>query len=312
MKTMSRFVIVALCLIGHGCADRPNEASSARKSSKANSPQPTRPSDLTDVERVKIYPTRGVVLELVPDERRALIHHEEIPGFMPEMKMFLALSANEDLERLQIGHQYRFDLVVVRDEGTTAREFEATGQIMDLTRADEEPELQGLAEPFLELGDESPEFTCVDSRGGTWTPQKLRSKTWAVTFIFTRCPLPDFCPLMTSRFREAGRILSQRDARDWAMLVISIDPEYDSLDVLEAYRKTWGITSDPIHFCRAEPDQLGKIGNPLGLSFTTNASPIEHNLRTAVFGPDGRLLEVFSGNGWTAAELADSMMDQQP
>ncbi|MAC49306.1 MAG: hypothetical protein CMO45_03510, partial [Verrucomicrobiales bacterium] len=88
----------------------------------------------------------------------------------------------------------------------------------------------------------------------------------------------------------------------------TIDPEFDTREVLNQYKKVRGFEYDNWFFCRASLDEVRKIGDPLGLSFNTQEFPIEHNLRTAVFDSEGKLVEVFSGNKWTAKELKESIM----
>ena len=114
---------------------------------------------------------------------------------------------------------------------------------------------------------------------------------------------------MTVRFKEAMQILQRQQIKGWKLISLSIDPNYDRIDVLKSYRQTWGITPKDWHFCRGELDEIRKVGNPLGLRFETSKFPYEHNLRTALFDRQGRLVEVFSGNKWTARELATSIIN---
>lgn len=256
-----------------------------------------------------VYPAIGVVQELVPDDRGVFIDHEEIPGFMVAMTMYLKVAEQEDYQSLKVGHQYTFELLVDGGGETRVQNLVPTGKVVVAGDNDTSPSESWFKTPDFELGDSAPDFLCISSKGEEISPAVLKGKAWAITFIFTRCPLPDYCPRMTLRFKEAVDLLEERGVDGWKMISLTIDPKHDQLDVLQSYRDAWGISSDDWHFCRAEPEQVREIGDPLGLAFQSSEFPIEHNLRTAVFDSEGRLVEVFSGNGWTSLELADSIIN---
>ncbi|MDA9858899.1 SCO family protein [Rubripirellula sp.] len=256
----------------------------------------------------KSYSAKGVIVELVPDKCGAFIHHEEIPGFMEEMTMFLKVANQEEYQTLNAGQQYTFTLIVDREHGTRTQNFAPTGNAADLPQTSTSPSERWLTAPTFELGDKVPDFEFIASSGEPITAEGLKGQTWAITFVFTRCPLPDYCPRMTLRFKEAMDLLEERKATDWKLISLTIDPDYDQLDILKNYRSIWEIDSKNWFFCRTDTKSLKRIGDPLGLSFQTDKFPIEHNLRTAVFDAEGRLAEVFSGNNWTALELANSIL----
>ncbi|MGB0598432.1 MAG: SCO family protein [Rubripirellula sp.] len=256
----------------------------------------------------KSYSARGVIVELIPEKCGAFIHHEEIPGFMDEMTMFLKIADQEEFQALNVGQQYTFTLTIDREHGTRTHNFATTGNATDLPRPSTSPSERWLTASTFELGDQIPDFEFITSSGEPITAEDLKGQTWAITFVFTRCPLPDYCPRMTLRFKEAMDLLEERKATDWKLISLTIDPDYDQLEVLKNYRSTWEINSKNWYFCRTDTKSIRQIGDPLGLNFQTEKFPIEHNLRTAVFDAEGRLAEVFSGNNWTALELAESIL----
>ena len=255
----------------------------------------------------KTYSARGVIIELAADKCGAFIHHEEIPGFMDEMTMFLKVNDRNEYEKLKVGQQYTFNLIINHDHETYTKDFVATGHTPTLDRSPTLPSERWLAAPTFEIGDRVPEFTLSTASGNTITAKGLKGQVWAITFIFTRCPLPDYCPRMTLRFKEAMEILEENDSINWKLISLTIDPEFDQMNVLQNYKTTWDIESEKWLFCRTDTETLKQLGDPLGLSFQANEFPFEHNLRTAVFDAEGRLFEVFSGNNWTASELAESI-----
>ena len=254
------------------------------------------------------YSTRGYVLELISDDQSTFIHHEQIPDFMEEMTMYLKVEDQEEYSKLKVGHQYTFDMIVNRDDGTYIENIIPTGAIKADSFSKEKPSEKWFKKPTFELGDKLPEFSLKTSDGEILNASKLSGAPWAITFIFTRCPLPDFCPMMSLRFNETVNLLQESEINNWNLVSLTIDPVFDTEKILNGYKKARGYEYDNWFFCRAEIDEVKKIGDPLGLSFDTEGFPIEHNLRTAVFDADGKLVEVFSGNKWTAQELAESII----
>tara|TARA_Y100000589_G_scaffold17607_1_gene14489 strand:- start:1985 stop:2347 length:363 start_codon:yes stop_codon:yes gene_type:complete len=114
--------------------------------------------------------------------------------------------------------------------------------------------------------------------------------------------------MMSLRFYEAVNLLKEAEVKNWNLVSLTIDPEFDTNEVLNEYKKVRGFEYENWFFCRASLDEVRKVGDPLGLSFNTKEFPIEHNLRTAVFDSEGKLAEVFSGNKWTAKELTESII----
>ena len=254
------------------------------------------------------YSTRGFVLELIPDDKSVFIHHEVIPGFMEEMTMYLKVEDEAEYSALKTGHQYKFDMIVNKEDGTYIKNIIPTGEVKAGPLSGTKPSEKWFKKPTFELGDKLPEFSLKTSDGKTLDASNLSSGPWAITFIFTRCPLPDYCPMMSMKFYQTVNLLQGAEINNWKLVSLTIDPEFDTEKVLNDYRKSRGYEYDNWLFCRAETEEVRKIGDPLGLSFDTDGFPIEHNLRTAVFDGNGKLVEVFSGNKWTAHQLAESII----
>ena len=145
----------------------------------------------------------------------------------------------------------------------------------------------------------------------TGAPRKLsdwRGKALAVTFVYTRCPLPDFCPLMDRHFAELQRaIAGDARLRDRAHLVsVSFDPAHDTPAVIQAHAKMRGADPRTWSYLTGSPDAIEHLTSRFGVSTiagTDAAQTLTHNLRTAVIDPKGRLVKVLSGNDWTVDQL---------
>jgi protein SCO1/2 len=134
----------------------------------------------------------------------------------------------------------------------------------------------------------------------------------ALTFVFTRCPLPDFCPLMMRNF-QAAHVVLVKDAALAArthLLTISFDTKHDTPDVLRAFGKPFQETATPFtHWTLATGTDgaIRALGGALELDYVEENRSFTHNLRTAVLDPEGKLRRLFRGNEWTPEELVAEM-----
>src|SRR5206468_12606069 len=86
-------------------------------------------------------------------------------------------------------------------------------------------------------GDEVPNYGLVNQDAKPIKIQDYRGKALLLTFIYTRCPVPEYCTLMSNNFAEIDKEL-QKDAALYErthLVSISFDPEYDRPQVLRSY-----------------------------------------------------------------------------
>ena len=170
---------------------------------------------------------------------------------------------------------------------------------------------------MLEVGESVPDFAMTTQEGETLNLSDLRGKVVALTFIYTRCPLPDFCPLMDRKFEElADRIgaIAGR-AEHVRLLSVSFDPEHDTPEVLRKHAENLGARPPLWRFAVASHGELGKVAAPLGLTYGPAAGEIIHNLSTAVIDPQGRLVRIdvgASSRGWKSADLLKVIYSRIP
>ncbi|MFT3828482.1 MAG: SCO family protein [Opitutaceae bacterium] len=231
-----------------------------------------------------------------------VIQHEEIPGFMPAMTM--PFRAREpDTQGLRRGDRVRFRFVV-GEASSRATHFEFLGHATPEPAATPAAETPPPAQR-LKPGDPVPEFALIDQDGSTVTSSALRGRLTVLTFIFTRCPIPEFCPLLARRFAELQNAAAQDPVltgvlRLWS---ITIDPAHDTPEVLRAYGAAQG--ADPVrwHFLTGDPAELARMRQ----AFAVHAEPanggIDHSLATALIDGDGRVKAIWRGNRWTTDEV---------
>lgn len=263
-------------------------------------------------KKIRSFTLKGTVRQVDRESGEVSIAHEEIPGFMPAMTMPFNLKGQEVLEDLQKGDQVEGALVVGPEHSRLERveiTEEARPPAFSLTMEDGQIALREK-KPVLEPGEEVPDFSMTTQAGQTLRLSDLRGKTVVLTFVYTRCPLPEYCPLMDKKFAEISRRLALRGDRAGPvrLLSVSFDPEHDSPEVLARHAKLVGAKPPLWRFCVASHEELRKVAEPLGLMYAPMTNEIAHSLSTSVIGPDGRLVRLERGNTWSVSDLLPSVL----
>lgn len=266
-------------------------------------------------EAVTNYPARGIVQAVRADGRTVVIKHEEIPDYMMAMTMpFTARDTNE-LKGLKPGEQIEFRLCVTEkdswiDQLKIVAAAPPTNAPAPATNAASPIRILPNV-PELKPGDPLPDYTFTNQVGQAVHLADYRGNALAFTFIFTRCPLPNFCPRMSDNFATAQRRLKQTPAApvNWRLLSVSFDPEYDTAERLVQYGQRF--RQDPTRWTLVNGsfDQIERLSGHFGLYFTRDVGIADqnHNLRTVVVDTTGHVQEVFIGNEWTVDELVTSI-----
>ena len=243
----------------------------------------------------------GQIQAVSPERSEVTIKHEDIKGFMPAMTMpFKA-------EKSVIEGRRAGDLVtgtlVVGEVDVHISKLTVTGH-RELAPGTVVPT---AADAIIQPGDAVKDATLVDQDGKARRLSEWRGHRLALTFVYTRCPLPQFCPLMNQHFRAVQNTLAKTPAlADVRLLSMSLDPAYDTPKVLKPFAT--GAGADPARwtFLTAEPAEAARFMEQFGIIAERDPKDevqITHNLRTAVIGADGRLKSVHTGNRWTPDEL---------
>ncbi len=255
----------------------------------------------TDGPSARTFQVTGTVTAPMA-ERRVMVAHGDIPGYMPAMTMPFAVAADET-PSLATGDRVRFTLRVTAD-GSQAEGFEVTGHDAALAAALRAETRR--AQKRLRKGDEIPAFSLTTSEGLPLTSADLRGHVTAITFVFTRCPVPEFCPLMVKRFQEVQRELeSSGSPQTVRLLSVTLDPAFDTPQVLRDYAISKRANPARWQFATGDQDEIARLTSAFSIHVEQNGVLIDHTLATAVIGRDGRIVEIWRGNGWSTAELLD-------
>ena len=258
--------------------------------------------------RARQYPLRGQVLALVPDRHELTVKHQDIPGFMPAMTMAYRVKDATLLDGLSRGDLISATLNV-REAEAWLSAIQRTGHA-EVADTGPVPRVMDVLEP----GEPVPDTVLRDENGQPRRLTDWRGRAVAVTFVYTRCPMPDFCPLVERQFAEAQRrIASDRTLADAVRLVaVSVDPGHDTPDVLRAHARARGADPRLWTYLTGTPESIDDVASRFGVSVMRegdDAAPLTHNLRTAVIDPRGRVVKIYSGSDWTATMLVEDLRE---
>jgi len=255
----------------------------------------------------KRYDLKGKVVAVEKDKRLVTIAHDDIKGYMPGMVMPFTVKDDEPLEILVAGDQVQATLVV---DGATS-----WIENVFVTKESTDPANPNISGPVeAKTGDEVPNFTLLNQDGKAVRLHDYRGKALLLTFIYTRCPDPNQCTLMSSNFALIDQELQKQPDlyQKTHLLSISFDPDYDTPQVLRSYGASHtGRYSDERfehwEFASGNKDQVKGIAQFFGMRYfhdtTSGQENVVHSLRTAVIGPDGKVFKAYRGNEWKPEDV---------
>jgi protein SCO1/2 len=256
----------------------------------------------------RTYQLKGQVLAVRADTNEILVKHEDIQGFMPAMTMPYVVKEPALLKDRVAGDLITATLNVAPDLAWLSAIAKTGSAPLPEDAATSIPAAAGVH--LLKPGDEVPETTLVDQDEQPLALTAWRGSAVVVTFIYTRCPLPQFCPLMDRRFAEI-QALAKADAAlqgKVRLLSISFDPATDRAAVLRAHAAKAGADQAMWRFATAEEATVDRLAATFGVNVIREKDgTITHNLRTAVIDPSGRIVSIHDSNAWSAASIVDEL-----
>jgi protein SCO1/2 len=246
------------------------------------------------------YSVTGVVLALEEGDT-VLVAHQEIAEFMPAMTMPFALANPRDRERLVPGDVVQFTFLVGAGP-SQATNVTVTGRNPAILAA--YGALVARNPARLRVGDPVPAFSLVDQEGAPLSAGDLVGRPTVVTFIFTRCPVPEYCPAIAGRFREVQRALA-KDASlaDVRLLSVTLDPQHDTPPVLRDYGRAMGADFVRWRFATGTPEQVTALTRAFAVFTQASGGSIDHTLATALIDPRGRVVEIWRGHQWQTQDV---------
>lgn len=271
------------------------------------------------------YELKGKVVGVDRAKGEVSVEHEEVKGYMPAMTMPFPLRDPDALKVVEVGDHIQATLVVTDDtywleSPAISKVSKATAAgAMGLAPTDPEaakgrPEAEDITAPAgpsePQPGAALPDVKLVNQDGRALTTRQLKGRAVVVTFIYTRCPLPDYCPLMSAHFAQLNAAIEgdaelKKSAR---LLSVTLDPEYDKPEVLRGYGATYaGGKFDNWDFATGDAAEVRRLAEFFGLMYKAEGDQVIHSLRTGLVTPDGKLFKLYRGNEWKPDEVLNDL-----
>lgn len=257
------------------------------------------------------YSALGLLVQVDRPHHSIDVSCQAIPGYMNAMEMRFPVRKRDALDGLQPGMMIEFTLAVKKHSA-----YVENIRIHPYQSTDQEPmgvrQLQLVenlvapkAEAALDVGQPVPDFTLIDQTRQDVTFSKLAGKVVAITFIYTSCPLPNYCFRLSNNFALLRKRFADRMDRDLVLLSITFDPEHDQPEVLASYARTWKSDAKGWYFLTGPAPEVQKVCRMFGMNFWPAEGLMTHSLHTVIVGRDGKIVANLEGNEFTAPQLGD-------
>lgn len=255
----------------------------------------------------KRHPFTGRVVSIDALGKSAAIENDNLPGVMDPMTMVYTIKPQETLKQLSPGDSISADFIIEPDDDNGRND--SWLENVKVTAHGKPTSAPAASLHMPAPGEDVPDFSFTNQNGKRISLQQYRGETVLITFIYTRCPFPDFCPRMSSNFAEIYKQVGTSPVLAHAhLLSISFDPEHDTPKVLRDYGFRVAHTHEAALFSRWEfavpaAADLPRITDFFALTVKPEGGMITHNLSTAVIGPDGKIVKWYHGSDWQVSDL---------
>jgi protein SCO1/2 len=258
-------------------------------------------------DRVHTYAARGTIQKVETPQQTLVIAHQAIPSYMDAMTMPFKVRQPQELKGLQAGDQITFRLSVTETESWIDNIVKfGTGAIVQA--ASTLPVTPGVTAPSTHhpLLD----YAFTNELGQAVSLHSFAGQALAITFFFTRCPLPEFCPRLSKNFAEASRRLNSMTNAppNWHFLSVTFDPEFDNPTVLKAYGEKYNYDSNHWSFITGPKDKIAELARMSNVQFEPDGGFFNHNFRTMIIDASGHLQMVFPTGGDLSEAIVSEML----
>jgi len=246
------------------------------------------------------HQARGLVLNVDRARSAVTVSHDAIPGFMDAMVMPFTVANGQELADVRPGDRIAFRITVRKGETAVDRV-----RLISAAPADAGMTLSPPAPTLTGIGREVPAFSLTNQRGEVVTLDSLRGSVVAITFIYSRCPLPDYCPRMMTNFDAVRKRFADRLGKDLTLLTVTFDPKYDTPPTLKLYAEQFKANVPGWHFLTGSPEDIARVCSLFGVEYFPDEGLITHTLQTAVIDREGRLAATVEGKDYSGKQLGD-------
>jgi len=247
-----------------------------------------------------VFAGRGVVESLDAESQTIVIRHEAISNYMAAMTMPFRVKDTNELAAMQQGEGITF-LLHVTDTESWVDQMRDDG-----VRQTPPVETEKPAPPASSII----ECELTNEMGHAVQLRDFRGQALAVTFFYTHCPLPDFCPRLSKNFQEASEKLEVMTNApvNWHFFSVSFDPQSDTPETLKAYGERYSYDPARWSFLTGAPGQIGALAHAVGVKYKENSGTIDHNFRTVIIDAAGRIQMIFPTGGNLSDQIVDQML----
>lgn len=257
---------------------------------------------------LRTFAVTGTVHEVRLEAKEVVIAHQVIPGYMQAMTMPFEVKDTNEIADVRPADVLTFRLLVNETEGwiDSVRKVGRDPSVSPGVRKG--PRVVRLVDP-LRVGDTIPDYPLTNQLGELFHLSDYRGQVLGLSFFFTRCPYPNFCPRTSANMAATAEALSATNSgiTNWHLMQVSFDPDNDTPAVLKAYGERYGC--DPARWTLATGDmvEIDAITEQFGMEIGREGEFFNHNVRTAVLDPAGKVSLIITGNTWKVEELVDAM-----
>lgn len=252
------------------------------------------------------YPLTGQVMAVNTDRGELTVKHDDIDGLMPAMTMTFPVASADALHERVPGELIAATLEVTSGQGTLVNVVH-TGSAPLPTNSNE----VALASGVLDVGDSVPDAALIDQSDRRRSLSEWTGTPTLYGFVYTTCPLPNFCPLIDSNFATIQREIAVDPALagQVRLISISIDPAHDTPEVLAAHADRIGADPAAWTLLTGDVATVDRVAGRFGVGIVRPDTPgeIKHNLRTTLVGRDGRVAAIYPGNDWSVEDVLDDL-----
>jgi protein SCO1/2 len=262
----------------------------------------------------QVFSVTGLVQVLEPDGRTVVIQHAAIPNYMPAMTMPFTVKDARELRGLKAGDSIAFQLVVTADDGWIEHvsKLENAAPLAAVPAPAPPPPAQWrVAPPELAEGGLLPDYHLTNELGQAVSLSGYQGGVAVFTFFFTRCPYPNACPLLSSKFSQVLEKLPSTPGAParWRLLSVSFDPANDTPAILKEYAQRCHYDPARWSFLTGGQADITDLAGRCGEHFQTTGDTISHDFRTVVVDPSGRVRKIIPGNTWSSDDLIREILN---
>ena len=259
------------------------------------------------------YDTRGIVRGFSPDRSTIEIQHENIAGFMPSMTMPFVARDPKQIAHLKTGDAISFRMAVTQKDFWIENVKKIRREDVNVAEPKQTPSVSAESNARLKESDGMPPFSLRNQNGGLVSLDTFRGQPFVLTFVFTRCPVPNFCPRMSNNFEELQTAIKtgSETLAKTRLLSITLDPGYDTPKVLSDYAGFHHADPNVWIFATGDEKEIDALTRAFSVYRQNEGGTISHGLATALINREGAIEKIWRGNAWTPAEVIAAVQTEK-